>query len=89
MAFHFFHVKSTLKAELLEAVGKYFGVSDEVILFESTAINGSEEAVEGWMGSVISAEAIVFVQQLGAEYLVSYLIWDERFHLQWKFRLLI
>lgn len=50
MAFHFFHVKSTLNVELLEEVCMYCGVSDEAILFESTAVNGSVKVEEVLMG---------------------------------------
>lgn len=61
MPFHFFHVKSTVKAVLLEAVWVYWGISDEVILFELAVKNGFLEVEDGWMGWGITAEDIVFV----------------------------
>lgn len=50
MPFHFFHVKSTVKAALLEGVWVYWGILDEAILFESAVENEFLEVEEGWMG---------------------------------------
>lgn len=61
MPFHFFHVKSTVKAVLLEAVWVYCGISDKAILFESVVKGGFLEVEEGWMGWEITVEVIVFV----------------------------